>query len=104
MPRNPLQLALVLCLLGAAPPSWAEGLVWERRSIEITAQPGQRVITVDFPFRNEGSKAVALVTVETSCRCLAAEVSRNTCNPGERGDVVAAFSVGAQRGRQEKSI
>jgi|CZKI01.1.fsa_nt_gi hypothetical protein len=103
MTRNPVQLALLLCFLGVST-SPAEGLVWERTCIRITAQPGQRVINVDFPFRNEGGRTVALVSIETSCRCLAADVSRNTYNPGERGVVVAAFSVGNQKGSQEKSI
>ena len=45
MTRNPVQLALLLCFLGVST-SPAEGLVWERTCIRITAQPGQRVVRI----------------------------------------------------------
>jgi hypothetical protein len=99
-----LGMAPAVLLFCAAPPASAADLAWERTSLEIRAEPGQRVANFHFPFRNTGRRAVTLVSVEASCRCLAVDVSRMTCGPGDKGDVLVAFSVGSTQATQEKSV
>src|SRR5580658_5687205 len=99
-----LKTVLAICLLGAASQAWATGLVWDRLNIDVAAQPGQRVVSVSFPFRNSESGPVTLVSIETSCRCLSADVPKMRYGPGEKGAVGVDFTVGNQTGVQDKSV
>ncbi len=100
MPAGRLILSLVL----AASPCLAAGLQWERQSIEATAQPGQKVVQVEFPFRNTGDRAVTILSVETSCRCTSADTSKKTYAPGERDAVSVDFAVGGWTGVVDKDV
>lgn len=91
-------------LLFASAPLQAAGLVWATTTLQADAAPGARVVTFDFPFRNDGVGAVTLVSVDTSCRCLSVDLARATYAPGEKGDLRVAFSVGNQTGLLEKSV
>jgi hypothetical protein len=92
----------VLCVV---PPAWSAGLLkWERESVDVAAQPGQRVVHVDFPFMNCGNKPVTIVSVETSCRCTSADSSKKTYAPGEKDAISVDFTVGSQEGLVVKSV
>jgi hypothetical protein len=95
---------LAACLLWPAPPVMAEGLAWDKTCVEVTAHPGQRLVNVDFNFRNRGDRVVTLVSIETSCRCLSAEATPMACGPGENGKVEVSLTVGKEHGRQERSV
>jgi Protein of unknown function (DUF1573) len=97
-------LFLALGALGAASPSPAAGLQWERESIEATAQPGQKVVHVEFPFRNAGDRTVTILSVETSCRCTSADTSKKSYAPGERDAVSVDFAVGGWTGVVDKDV
>lgn len=104
MLRLRIPLFLALGLLGPASSSWAAGLVWERETIEVAAQSGQRVVHVEFPFQNAGVRAVTIVSVETSCRCTSADSSKKVYGPGERDAIRVDFAVGANEGVVEKTV
>jgi hypothetical protein len=74
------------------------------KSIHVAAKPGQDVLYMSFPFRNTGKAAVAVVSVEPSCRCVAAQADKASYAPGEKGTVEASFSVVGQTGVAEKTI
>jgi hypothetical protein len=105
MPRlRPLLLVLTGVLAAAPAFAFAQGLKWDRETIEVTAQPDQRVVHVDFPFMNAGDRVVTIVSVETSCRCTSADTAKKSYAPGERDAVGVDFTVGAQSGVVEKSV
>jgi len=96
-------LALWACLPGSTLPMQA-ALRWEHELIAVKAEPTQKVLRVDYRFQNVGDRPVTLVTLEASCRCVAPEIAKTTYAPGEKGDLVMAFTVGHQTGFQEKSV
>jgi hypothetical protein len=98
-------LASLLGIAALASPVLAAGhLRWECQNIEVTAEPGQKVVHVDFPFRNSGDRAVTLISVETSCRCTAADTAKKIYAPGEKDAVGVDFAVGAQTGTVVQSV
>ena len=99
-----LRAIFALFVLGAAPRSPASGLAWERESASVAVGSGQGVVRVSYPFQNAGDRAVTVVSIETSCRCLAAEIKKLRYAPGEKGELTVAFSVGNQKGILEKSV
>jgi uncharacterized protein DUF1573 len=101
----PHRLPLFLCatVLGVCP-AMAGGLQWEREHVDATAQPGQRVVHVAFPFRNAGERAVTILSVETSCRCTSADTSKKVYAPGEKDAVSVDFSVGGWTGVVDKDV
>jgi Protein of unknown function (DUF1573) len=101
-----LRIPLILALgsVALASPAPAAGLAFERESIEVAAQPGQRIVHVEFPFRNSGDRPVTITSVETSCRCTSADTSKKTYAPGERDSVSVDFSVGGQEGAVVKTV
>ena len=98
-----IPLIFALGLLGAAP-MLGDGLVWEHEHLEATAQPGQKVVHVQFPFRNAGDKAVTILSVETSCRCTSADTAKKVYTPGERDAVSVDFAVGGWTGVVDKDV
>jgi uncharacterized protein DUF1573 len=99
-----IRLLVTIACLGAASPAVAAGLSWERQTIAVTAQPGQHVVHVDFPFRNAGDKTVTITSLETSCRCTSADCSKKSYAPGEKDAVGVDFAVGAQSGLVVQSV
>jgi hypothetical protein len=104
MPRSRIALLSLFCLMGAASAALADGFKWERESIEATAQPGQRVVHVQFPFQNAGDKAVTIVSLETSCRCTSAYTPKKSYAPGEKDVVSVDFTVGGWTGVVDKDV
>jgi hypothetical protein len=104
MPRRRIALLSLFCLMGAASQALADGLKWECDSLEATAQPGQRVVHVQFPFRNAGDKAVSIVSLETSCRCTSAYTLKKSYAPGEKDVVGVDFTVGGWTGVVDKEV
>ena len=80
------------------------GLVWEQPRLTLTAQPGQRVVITHFHFRNTSAHPIAILALEASCRCLTADVAKAVWQPGEAGEVEAAFTVGPQTGTVQRTI
>lgn len=103
VPRVPLRFVLAVAATTVAAQASA-GLEWERTSIEVAAQPGQKVVHVAFPFRNAGDKVVTITSVETSCRCTSADTAKKSYAPGEKDVVSVDFTVGGQMGVVDKSV
>lgn len=97
---------LILLLVLAARPGRAAdpAFAWERTSVQVAAQPDQRVVTVAFPFRNARAVAVTILSLETSCRCLSATAPQMTYAAGQKGVIEVALAIGSQEGSLEKSV
>jgi len=99
-------LSTVLVLILTAPASLAmeAALAWDTQLISVSAAPGQRVVHSSFGFRNASASPVAILSLETSCRCTSADSDKRTYAPGEKGKVEVTFAIGDQEGVQEKAV
>lgn len=96
-------LALWAGLAGSTVPGHA-ALRWEHELIAVKAEPTQKVLRVAYRFQNVGDRPVTLVSLEASCRCVAPEIAKSTYAPGEKGELIMAFTIGPQTGLQQKSV
>lgn len=103
MNRAPV-LFLLLALAGNPGRGADPAFAWERTSVQVAAQPDQRIVNVAFPFRNDRAVAVTILSLETSCRCLSATAPRMTYAAGEKGVIEVALAIGRQQGALEKSV
>jgi hypothetical protein len=57
-----------------------------------------------LPFRNAGDKPLRIVSVATSCGCLAAKPEKETYAPGESGEIRAELDLQRRVGVQSRTI
>lgn len=69
------------------------GIVKEGQKVEYT-----------FKFQNNGTEALIIKDVKTSCGCTAAIVSDNNIKPGKEGSIKVDFDTKNRSGRNSKSI
>lgn len=79
-------------------------LAWDRKRLEIKAEPGQERAEGVFTFRNTGAKTVTITAVQTSCGCTTTELKKHSYAPGEAGEIRAIFTFGDRTGPQQKVL
>ena len=94
-------LALLACI--AARSASAE-LNWAQKTVEIQADARLPVQEAHFHFTNAGAGPVEIRNVESSCGCTTTALEKRAYKPGESGEIVARYTVGAHTGRQEKTL
>ncbi len=95
-------LALVFSFSLAAKAS--AGLTWEQKSLSFHPAISATEVIAHFHFQNTGTNAVAIKAVTTSCTCVSAEPSKQSYAPGEKGEIVAKFTVDERAGVDAKEI
>lgn len=93
---------LLLCLLFTAA-SRAE-LTTGVPAIELKPKPEDEEVETVFKFRNAGDKTVKVLSLESACSCLSAELDKAEYKPGEEGTGTARFKVASLVGRHEKYV
>lgn len=94
-----------LCVATCSLPGVGFGaLSWKNPLVELTTEPGAKIVTGIFTFVNSGNTPVVITTVETECGCTTAELAKRTYAPKEAGEIKAVFTIGDRVGLQEKSI
>ncbi|MEN3941229.1 DUF1573 domain-containing protein [Prosthecobacter sp. SYSU 5D2] len=94
-------LALLTCLMPFA--SLAE-LALEVPLIELKPRPEDESVTTTFVFHNKGTKPVKVLSIDSACSCLSADLDKAVYAPGEKGTGKAEFKVSSFVGRHEKSV
>lgn len=94
---------LLLAAVSLALPAHA-GLTWAEKSLTLKARPGSDVVEARYRFTNAGPSAVDIQQVESSCGCTTAELEKRHYEPGEGGEIIARFTIGARVGEQTKTI
>jgi hypothetical protein len=95
---------MMLSLTGAlALPGWA-GLVFDREVATESAAPSEETHESKFLFKNEGTAAVTIKEVQSSCGCLGASADKPVYQPGESGTISATIKLGSFEGEVIKSI
>lgn len=73
-------------------------------AIELKPKPEDEEVEAVFKFRNAGDKAVKVLSLESACSCLSAELDKAEYQPGEEGTGTARFKVSTFVGRHEKYV
>lgn len=97
------RLLICLGLLAALSPAAAE-LALERPVIELKAKPADDSVSVSFAFSNRGTRPVRVLSIDSACSCLSAELDKAVYQPGEKGAGKAEFQVSTFVGRHEKTV
>ena len=97
-------LLLILALLAAAPPRAAAELTWAQKTVELNGDARAPVLEARFHFTNTGGGPVEIRNVESSCGCTTTALEKRTYKPGEDGEIVARYTVGAHTGLQRKTL
>ena len=79
-------------------------LTWDARKIELTPSVFDTAADAKFGFVNSGEQPVTIQSAKSSCGCTIPKLEKNTYAPGERGEIVAHFTIGDRRGIQNVAI
>ncbi|MHA3772829.1 DUF1573 domain-containing protein [Verrucomicrobiota bacterium sgz303538] len=101
--RLPRTLIALAALVSTGASAFCE-LTWEKREVEVKLTPFEKEVIAKFPFKNTGSKPVKILSARSNCGCTTAMMKKTEYAPGENGEVVAKFTVGARMGLQRKPI
>ena len=105
MMENRMRHAVTASLVAALSATFAHAeLRWQQMAVEVLAKPAEQSAVVDFAFTNEGSQAVTIQSVQTSCGCTTAALDKKTYAPGEAGKIPVTFNFGDRVGEQIKYI
>lgn len=93
------------------PPAWlaivalpAAALDWKADALTVGTVPFQKTQDVTFEFKNNGTKPVTLLDIQTNCECLDVSVDGKTYPPGAAGTIKARFTIGDRAGLYERLI
>ena len=106
MTRLQIQWALsFLVAVGWLMPSGAcANLTWASRTAEVTGDASKPVLEAHFAFTNTGQDTVEVRQVQSDCGCTTAALEKWKYAPGEKGEIIAKYTVGTHVGLQKKSI
>ena len=76
----------------------ASELVWDRMEAHIEMEPEQKEARASFTVSNQGSEAVRIADVKTSCGCTGSIIDRKLIEPGESAEIVGTFHRGKRQG------
>lgn len=94
-------LALIALLL---PFSASAALRLDGDHVDVKPKPEDEVASVVFTFKNDGTKPVRILHLESACSCLSATLDKPVYAAGETGTGTAQFKVSSFTGEQEKII
>jgi hypothetical protein len=78
-------------------------LVFAQSELELHPAVGDATAVGHFKYQNKGDKTIAIKNVNTSCGCTAASAKQSAA-AGEKGEVIATFTIGGRIGTQQKAI
>jgi hypothetical protein len=76
------------------------------KQTEIELHPGvtEAAVVAHFGYENTGEKPIRILSLKSSCGCTAATNNKNEVAPGEKGEIMATFTIGNRVGPQKKVI
>jgi hypothetical protein len=93
-----------LIIVALLPGACFGSLVWENQSVDLRAKPHELQMTGVFRFRNTGTFPVTITTLQPSCGCTTAELTKRTYLPTETGEIRAVYKLNGVTGEQRKYI
>ena len=91
-------LSIFLCFTARAE------LKWEQNTVDLHPAVGDKTAVAHFKYQNTGTTAVHFKSVHASCGCTATQSQKDVVNPGEKGEIVATFTIGDRTGQQVKQV
>lgn len=82
-------------------------LTFDSKLKELHASADATELTCDFHFENTGTKVEEILSHETNCTCITAQLSeggKRIYQPGEKGTLRAVFSMGNFSGTVDKQV
>ena len=62
------------------------------------------VVSFTFTFRNEGTKALTITSVDSGCECTEVKILNKTIEPGQEGQIEVIYNSAGEVGKQLKII
>ena len=91
-----------LCIFVAA--SAPAALVFEKTELDLKPELGAAKVDAVFKYENKGTTPVHIKSVRPSCGCTTAALAKNDVAPGEKGEIVATFTIGERKGVETKTV
>ena len=88
-------------LVAASAPA---ALVFEKTELDLKPEVGAEKVDAVFKYENKGTTPIHIKSVRPSCGCTTAALAKNDVAPGEKGQIVATFTIGERKGVETKSV
>ena len=62
------------------------------------------VVSFTFIFKNEGTKALIITSVDSGCGCTEVKIPNKTIEPGQAGQIEVIYNSAGEVGKQLKTI
>jgi hypothetical protein len=79
-------------------------LKWEQSTIDLHPSVSDKAAVAHFKYQNTGTTPVHFKSVKASCGCTTTQTQKEVVNPGEKGEIVATFTIGDRTGQQIKTV
>jgi len=79
-------------------------LVFSEENHNFGSLKAGEVVSFTFVFRNEGTKALTITSIDSGCDCLEVKVPNKTIEPGQEGQMEVIYNSAGEVGRQLKTI
>src|SRR5205807_883219 len=91
-------LSIFLCVAARAE------LKWEQSTIDLHPSVSDKTAVAHFKYQNTGTTPVHFKSEKASCGCTTTQTQKEMVNPGEKGEIVATFTIGDRTGQQIKTV
>ena len=91
-------LSIFLCVAARAE------LEWEQSTIDLHPSVSDKTAVAHFKYQNSGTIPVHFKSVKASCGCTTTQTQKEVVSPGEKGEIVATFTIGDRTGQQIKTV
>jgi len=92
------------CFLGGFGSSGLAALEWKQDQITVDAKLTDVVLSCRYEFENKNSGPVHILNVHPSCSCVSGTASKQTIDPGAKGQIDVTFDLEGKVGPQDKKI
>lgn len=93
----------ILCALVATASASAQ-LSWDNRQLDFHPTMQDTNVLARFTFSNIGNQTVTVTSVKSTCDCTTSQLDKRVYLPGEKGEIIANFTIGKRTGQQQKNI
>ncbi|MGC4073579.1 MAG: DUF1573 domain-containing protein [Nibricoccus sp.] len=100
-----LRTALLIVTVAFFEPTSAHAeLRFAQTSVQLKATAEDQILSTQFSFQNDGTEAVFVASLTTSCTCTSAQIDKMHFAPGETGVVSVTYKIGSNEGPQSQII
>jgi len=79
-------------------------LKWEQSTVDLHPSVSDKTAVAHFKYQNSGTTPVHFKSVKASCGCTTTQTQKEVVNPGEKGEIIATFTIGDRTGQQIKTV